>query len=280
LRGLSLGHRGGSALRILCLGAHGDDIEIGCGGSVLTLLAAHPSSVVRWVVFSGDAARASEARAQRADFLAAAGERDVRTLDFRESYFPARRLGHQGGVRGLRDFAPDLIFTHREADRHQDHRLIAELTWNTFRDHLILAYEIPKWDGDLASPQAFVPIAAEMCREKCRLLGKHFASQAGRHWFDEELFVGLLRGVECRSPSGYAEAFDARKWCSAEWTRSTLTRPAACAARRCATSRSTWACRRCARLASCPSSSTLPRSSSRCAYACARAAFWFSSWSR
>jgi len=214
LRGLNLDLRAGSPLRILCLGAHSDDIEIGCGGSLLTLLAAHPNSSVRWVVFSGDQARAAEARASAADFLAKAGERDVRTLGFRESFFPYEGAAIKSAFETLADFAPDLIFTHREADRHQDHRLIAELTWNTFRDHLILAYEIPKWDGDLGNPQAFVPISAEVCREKCRLLGKHFASQANRHWFDDELFVGLLRmrGVECRSPSGYAEAFDARKW--------------------------------------------------------------------
>ena len=181
---------------------------------MLTLLAKHPKSAVRWVVFSGDAARAAEARASATDFLEAAGERDVRTLEFRESFFPYDGAALKATFETLGDFEPDLIFTHREADRHQDHRLIAELTWNTFRDHLILAYEIPKYDGDLGSPQAFIPLEAAVCREKCRLLGKHFASQASRHWFDDELFLGLMRmrGVECRSPSGYAEGFDARKW--------------------------------------------------------------------
>jgi len=214
VHGLTLARGAGSPLRILCLGAHSDDIEIGCGGAVLSLLARHPRSSVRWVVFSGDAARAAEARASAADFLAAAGERDVRTLEFRESHFPWQGAALKAACEAQTDFAPDLIFTHRESDRHQDHRLIAELTWNTFRDHLILGYEIPKWDGDLGNPQAFVPLDARVCREKVRLLLKHFASQAGRHWFDEELFLGLMRmrGVECRSPSGYAEGFDARKW--------------------------------------------------------------------
>ncbi len=214
MHGLKLGRGAGSPLRILCLGAHSDDLEIGCGGAMLTLLAAHPNSSVRWVVFSGDAARAAEARASAADFLAAAGQRDVRTLGFRESFFPYDGAAIKSAFETLADFAPDLIFTHREADRHQDHRLIAELTANTFRDHLILAYEIPKYDGDLGAPQAFVPIEATLAHEKCRLLAKHFASQAGRHWFDEQLFMGLLRlrGVECRSPSGFAEGFDARKW--------------------------------------------------------------------
>ena len=214
MRCLSLEPASGSALRILCLGAHSDDIELGCGGAMLTLLREHPGSDVRWVVFSGDAERAREARASAGDFLAEAGERDVRTLEFRESFFPYEGAAIKSAFESLSDFSPDLIFTHRGADRHQDHRLIAELTWNTFRDHLILEYEIPKYDADLGSPQAFVALDAEVCREKCRLLGKHFVSQAGRHWWDEELFLGLMRmrGVECRSSSGYAEGFDARKW--------------------------------------------------------------------
>ncbi len=214
MRTLSLDHGPGRALQILCLGAHSDDIEIGCGGSMLTLLAAHPGSSVRWVVFSGEASRAGEARASAADFLAGAGKCDVRTLDFRESFFPYDGAAIKEAFETLADFQPDLIFTHRGADRHQDHRLIAELTWNTFRNHLILEYEIPKYDADLGSPQAFIPIEASVCREKCRLLGKHFASQSTRHWFDEEVFVGMMRmrGVECRAQSGYAEAFDARKW--------------------------------------------------------------------
>ncbi len=213
MRALSLQPGAGSALQILCLGAHSDDIEIGCGGAMLTLLGAYPGSRVRWVVFSGVAERAAEARASAGDFLAAAGERDVRTLDFRESFFPHDGAAIKSAFESLTDFQPDLIFTHRGQDRHQDHRLIAELTWNTFRNHLILEYEIPKYDGDLASPHAFIALDAEVCREKCRLLQKHFASQATRHWFDEELFLGLMRmrGMESRSPSGYAEGFDARK---------------------------------------------------------------------
>ena len=213
MRTLNLQREAGSALQILCLGAHSDDIEIGCGGAMLTLLRAHPGSGVRWVVFSGVGERAAEARASANDFLAAAGERDVRTLDFRESYFPYDGAAIKSAFETLSDFQPDLIFTHRGQDRHQDHRLIAELTWNTFRDHLILEYEIPKYDADLGSPHAFIALDASVCQEKCRLLRQHFASQATRHWFDEELFLGLMRmrGVESRAHSGYAEGFDARK---------------------------------------------------------------------
>lgn len=212
-RRLSLDPGAGEPLRILCLGAHSDDIEIGCGGAMLTLLAAHPGSSVRWLVFSGDETRSAEARASAADFLAAARERDVRTLGFRESFFPYDGAAIKSAFESQTDFRPDLIFTHRGADRHQDHRLIAELTWNTFRDHLILEYEIPKYDADLGSPPAFIALSEAVAREKCRRILEHFRSQRGRHWFDEELFLGLLRlrGVECRSSSGYAEAFDARK---------------------------------------------------------------------
>ncbi len=208
-----LGREAGSPLRILCLGAHSDDIELGCGGAMLTLLAAHPGSRVLWVVFSGSDVRAAEARASAADFLAGAKERDVRTLAFRESYFPSQVPEIKPVFETLSAFEPDLVFSHRGADLHQDHRTIAELTWNTFRDHVILEYEIPKYDGDLRSPQAFVPLEAAVAREKCRLLRTHFASQHFRHWFDDELFLGLMkmRGMECRSRTGYAEGFDVRK---------------------------------------------------------------------
>lgn len=211
---LNLAREPGSPLRILCLGAHSDDIELGCGGSMLSLLAAHPGSSVLWVVFSGNDERAAEARASASEFLAAAKERDVRTLAFRESYFPSQSAEIKAAVETLKPFEPDLIFTHRGVDLHQDHRTIGELTWNTFRDHLILEYEIPKYDGDLGRPQAFIPLEASVCHEKCRLLRKHFTSQQFRHWFDEELFLGLMRirGMECRAPSRYAEGFDARKW--------------------------------------------------------------------
>jgi LmbE family N-acetylglucosaminyl deacetylase len=213
LRPLSLERDPGAPLRILCLGAHSDDIEIGCGAAMLTLLARHPGSSVRWVVFSGSDARAAEARASAADFLARAEERDVRTLAFRESFFPSQHAEIKLACEALTDFAPDVVFTHRGVDRHQDHRTIAELTWNTFRNHLVLEYEIPKYDADLASPNAFVAVPDAVARQKCQLLRKHFVSQHSRPWFDEELFLGLMRirGVECRSESGYAEAFDARK---------------------------------------------------------------------
>jgi LmbE family N-acetylglucosaminyl deacetylase len=203
----------GSPLRLLLLGAHSDDIEIGCGGAVLELLALHPGSHVSWVVFSGSEARAAEARASAADFLAGAGARDVRTLDFPESFFPSRWADVKNAVEALAPLAPDAVFTHHRGDLHQDHRLLGELVWNSFRDHLILEYEIPKYEGDLGRPGAFVPLEAATVRRKCELIRKHFASQRGRHWFDDELFLAVmrLRGMECRAPSGHAEAFHARK---------------------------------------------------------------------
>ena len=213
MKALGFAREAGAPLRILCLGAHSDDIEIGCGATLLTLLAQHPGSSVRWVVFSGSEARAAEARASAADFLARAEQRDVRTLGFRESFFPSQHAELKTACEALTDFEPDVIFTHRGADRHQDHRTLAELTWNTFRNHRILEYEIPKYDADLGTPNAFVVVQGAVARQKCQLLRKHFVSQHARPWFDEELFLGLLRirGVECRSESGYAEAFDARK---------------------------------------------------------------------
>lgn len=200
-------------LGLLLLGAHADDIEIGCGGSVLQLLRRYPGSSVTWIVFSAPGPRAAEARASAAEFLANASARDVRTLDFRESFFPYDGAAIKAAFEELKGLAPDLIFTHHRSDLHQDHRLIAELTWNTFRDHTILEYEIPKYDGDLGHPGVFVSIDPEICREKCNLIRKHFVSQRPRHWFDDEVFMGLmrLRGVESRSPSGYAEAFHGRK---------------------------------------------------------------------
>ncbi len=213
MKELGFAREANAPLRILCLGAHSDDIEIGCGATILSLLARHRGCHVRWVVFSGSELRAAEARASAADFLAGAEQRDVRTLAFRESFFPSQLAEIKTAFEGLTDFSPDVIFTHRGADLHQDHRTIAELTWNTFRDHVILEYEIPKFDGDLGRPQAFVVVQGAVARQKCQLLRKHFASQQARPWFDEELFVGLMRirGVECRAPTGYAEAFDARQ---------------------------------------------------------------------
>jgi LmbE family N-acetylglucosaminyl deacetylase len=164
-------------------------------------------------VFSADDEREAEARASAKGFLAAAGECDVRVLRFRESHFPWEGAALKASFEALKAVSPELVFTHRTRDLHQDHRTVGELTWHTFRDHLVLEYEIPKFDADLGSPGCFVPLDAGACERKCALLEQHFGSQRARHWFDASVFMGLmrLRGVECRAPSGYAEAFDARK---------------------------------------------------------------------
>jgi LmbE family N-acetylglucosaminyl deacetylase len=212
--GLTFARDQGAPLRVLALGAHPDDIEIGCGGTILRLVAEHPGLAVDWVVLSGLGERAAEAADSATAFLAGAGETRVRVERFRDGFFPYTG----GAVKALfevlkGEVAPDVILTHRLEDRHQDHRLVAELTWNTFRDHLILEYEIPKYEGDLGHPDLFVPLTAELCERKIELLRKCFPSQAGRAWFTDDTFWALLRlrGVESGTPDRYAEAFHARK---------------------------------------------------------------------
>jgi LmbE family N-acetylglucosaminyl deacetylase len=153
-------------LTVLCLGAHADDIEIGCGATVLWLLRTFPRSSVHWVVLSAPGARAREARASAARFLRGAQHRLVTVHDFRDGFFPEARTPIKEAFEALKPVSPDLILTHTEHDRHQDHRVVAELTWNTFRNHLILEYEVPKYDGDLGSPNVFVPVAARDRRRK------------------------------------------------------------------------------------------------------------------
>ncbi|GIW87722.1 MAG: GlcNAc-PI de-N-acetylase [Isosphaeraceae bacterium] len=202
----------GRALRILCLGAHADDIEIGCAGTLLTLLRSRPC-IVRWVVFSACPTRRSEAEAAASDLLAHAAEASVSILDHRDSYFPYRGAAVKDDVQDLKPFEPDLVFTHHRDDRHQDHRLLAELTWNTFRNHLILEYEIPKYDGELGNPNLYVPLSNLILERKIQLLLDRFPSQRHHHWFDAATFQALarLRGLECNSPTRLAEAFLVRK---------------------------------------------------------------------
>ena len=200
--------------QVLCLGAHADDIEIGCAGTVLQLLEENPGLDVRWVVLSAAGDRAAEAARSAAALLQGTGRADVRVADFRETYFPYLGGEVKAYVAALgAGFEPDLVLTHWREDLHQDHRLVSELTWNTFRDHLILEYEIPKWDGDLGRPSVFVPLEQDVADRKIAHLLDAFPSQSGRDWFDPEVFRGLLRlrGMEARSPSGYAEAFHCRK---------------------------------------------------------------------
>ena len=198
---------------ILCVGAHSDDIEIGCGGTVLKLVRANPDLKVHWVVLSAEGDRAEEARTSTERFLDQAPNHEVEVASFRERYFPYQsQLKEFFDDLGTR-VHPDLVLTHHGGDAHQDHRVVAELTWNTFRDHLILEYEIPKYDGDLGRPNAFVELDEDLAGRKVQAILHGFPSQAEHFWFSEETFMGLLRlrGVEARSASGLAEAFHARK---------------------------------------------------------------------
>jgi LmbE family N-acetylglucosaminyl deacetylase len=199
---------------ILCLGAHSDDIEIGCGGTVLRLVAENPEVRVHWVVLSAEGNRADEARASAQSFLHGAGEASTVIETFPERFFPYEGASIKRWFDGLgKRVTPQLVFTHRQDDVHQDHRTVAELTWNTFRDHLILEYEIPKWEGDLGRPNVFVPIEAELAQRKIDLIMAGFRSQRDKYWFTPETFHAVLRlrGVEARAPSGLAEAFHGHK---------------------------------------------------------------------
>jgi LmbE family N-acetylglucosaminyl deacetylase len=200
--------------RLLCLGCHADDIEIGCGGSVLRLLKEHPEIEVWWVVLSGEPERAQEARQSASAWLAKAIQSEVICGDFRDRYFPSQWAQIKDFIHGVAArVEPDLILTHRHDDAHQDHRVLGELTWNAFRNHLIWEYEIPKYEGDLGQPNVFVPLDEETCKRKIELLRDAFPSQQGKPWFTADAFWALLRlrGLECGSPSRFAEGFYARK---------------------------------------------------------------------
>jgi LmbE family N-acetylglucosaminyl deacetylase len=202
----------GEDLKVLCLGAHSDDIEIGCGATLLRLADEVPGLKMRWEVFSGSAARKAEARRSARQFLAGVSTNKLGMASFRESFFPEQWAAIKRRFETIADeFSPDVVFTHYRDDRHQDHRVLSELAWNTFRNHLILEYEIPKYDGDLALPNVFVPVSEDVASRKIQALMDCFKSQLDKHWFAEETFRGLMRirGVECAAT--YAEAFHARK---------------------------------------------------------------------
>lgn len=214
MRFLSLTRDAASPLNILCLGAHSDDIEIGCGGTILRLARQLPRCVLHWVVFSASGARAAEAQRGAELFAGKSTMKGPVIKDFRDGFMPFVGAEVKVVFEGeLKTISPDLIFTHNRKDAHQDHRLISELTWNTFRDHLILEYEIPKYDGDLGQPNLFVPLEPDVFRNKVHHIMEAFESQHSKQWFREETFLSLmrLRGMECNSPSGYAEAFYCRK---------------------------------------------------------------------
>lgn len=203
-----------NALQILALGCHSDDIEIGCGGAILRLGVEHPDCVFHWVVFSAIGVRAAEARHAAAQFVDPLRLKGPVLKTFPDGFMPFVGADIKPVFEELkRAVSPDLIFTHNRRDAHQDHRLISELTWNTFRNHLILEYEIPKYDGDMGQPSVFLPMSLEMCEKKVRLIMDTFRSQCDKRWFQRETFLSLmrLRGMECNSPSGYAEAFYGRK---------------------------------------------------------------------
>ena len=213
MRALSIG-RPGERLCVLCLGAHSDDIEIGVGGTLLSLVAARPKLDVHWCVLSARGQRHEEARASAGDFLQGIGSLTVAIADFDDSFFPSqgREIKEWLAALGNR-IRPDIVFTHRRDDAHQDHREVNRITWNLFRDQLILEYEIPKWDGDLGLANRYVPLSKQQLSRKVELLLKHFGSQRSKDWFDTDTFRGLarLRGMECRAKDGFAEGFVARK---------------------------------------------------------------------
>jgi LmbE family N-acetylglucosaminyl deacetylase len=204
----------GSVRRILCLGAHSDDIEIGVGGTLLKLAEQISDLEVRWVVFSAPGSRAEEARQSADEFLANVARKRVIIGSFRESYFPSEWASIKDWFEEVKaKFDPDVVFTHYRDDRHQDHRVLSDLAWNTFRNHLILEYEILKYDGDLGHPNVFVPLSEEICTRKANLLMKHFKTQTSKTWFTSDTFAAMhrIRGIECASATGRAEAFFGRK---------------------------------------------------------------------
>ena len=198
---------------ILCLGAHSDDIEIGAGATILRLTRENPGVRIVWVVCAGGGVRGEEARASAARFLEGAEQAEIVLKEFRDGHFPQEWAEVKAFLETLKPHDPDLVFTHYREDLHQDHRILSELTWNTFRDHAILEYEIPKWDGGMGAPNMFVPATVADTDRKIGLLMECFASQAGKHWFEDLTFRGLmrLRGLECNAPERLAEAFYARK---------------------------------------------------------------------
>jgi len=211
---LALEKNGRTPYRILCLGAHADDIEIGCGGAILEFLLRRRNVEFHWVVFSAENDREREARSSAELFLKGAAKKQVSILGFRNGFFPSQAGEIKEFFEDLKDrLSPDLILTHMRNDLHQDHRVINELTWNTWRNHLILEYEIPKYDGDLGSPNLFVPFGRKTCERKVAYLLRCFKTQRDKHWFTKDTFLGLMRirGIEANSPGRYAEAFYARK---------------------------------------------------------------------
>jgi LmbE family N-acetylglucosaminyl deacetylase len=204
----SLTHRS-EGLRVLLLGAHCDDIEIGCGGTILRLVKEVKIKAVKWVVFTSNAVRAEEARKCADIFLEGVDSKEVVVHDMRDGHLPFAGVTVKEHFEGLKSFQPDIIFTHARHDRHQDHKMLAEMTWNTFRDHTIMEYEIPKYEGDLGHPNFFVTVDAGAALKKADSIVAGYPSQGSKQWFDRDTFLSLMRirGLECASPTRYAEGF-------------------------------------------------------------------------
>ncbi len=201
-------------LRLLCLGAHCDDIEIGCGGTLLKLIEEYEISQILWVVFTSDESRKEEAFTSATKFLEKVENSEIKIMEFKDGYLPSVWSKVKDEFEKLKDsIKPDIIFTHFRNDLHQDHRVVNELTWNTFRNHLICEYEIPKYDGDLEQPNLFIPLREEQVSKRNEILLNSFKSQSNKQWFDDTLLTSILRirGIECASESRYAEAFHCRK---------------------------------------------------------------------
>jgi LmbE family N-acetylglucosaminyl deacetylase len=202
-----------SEYKILCLGAHCDDIEIGCGGALLKLIESK-NVIIYWVVFTSDEQRMEEATTSANLFLKEVEKKKIIIKDFRDGFLPFHGVEVKECFEELKkEFSPDIVFTHYRDDRHQDHRLISDLTWNTFRNHLILEYEIPKYDGDMGIPNFFIHLDENFIRCKIQYILDAFQTQNNKQWFTEETFRSILRirGIESNAPSKYAEAFYCRK---------------------------------------------------------------------
>jgi LmbE family N-acetylglucosaminyl deacetylase len=199
---------------VLCVGAHCDDIEIGCGGTLLSLGKSHTDLKITCAIFSGNDDRQREARKSLESLFSAAADLQIVFHDFADGRLPFVGEAVKNAMEDIRgNIDPDLIFTHWEGDRHQDHRFLSEVTWNTFRDHLIMEFEIPKYDGDFGSPGVFCPLDKDTAERKVDHLMRAYRSQASKDWFTPDLFMSVLRirGMEARADSGFAEGFYCRK---------------------------------------------------------------------
>lgn len=206
--------RPNEGLAVLCLGAHADDIEIGCGATLLGWMDRGVDLDVHWVVLSAVGTRADEALSSAREFLKGASRSSVELTHFRDGFFPYQGAELKDWLEGLKArVRPDVVMCHRRDDAHQDHREVSKLVWNTFRDHIVLEYEVPKWDGDLGRPNVFIPATRRAMDRKVELLMRHFGTQRSKDWFTPDTFYALarLRGIECRAPEGLAEAFHANK---------------------------------------------------------------------